>query len=245
MRPASKGAAHHAGGILKLLVERLRTAWPTTQIIFRGDSGFAMPKILHWCDRHDVDYIVGIGKNSRLLNASEKLQSIAEELYTLENKKQVHFSEFYYAARSWKTQRRIIVKAEHTEKGRNPRFLITSLEQTPNYLYKTLYCQRGDMENRIKEQQYLFSDRTSCHEWWPNQFRLLLSGFAYTLVEALRRIGLAGTELAKSQVDTIRLKLIKIGGVVIRNTRRVTLLLSSAYPHQDLFRTVVENINRE
>lgn len=245
LRPASKGAAHHAGGILKLLVERLRTAWPTTQIIFRGDSGFAMPKILHWCDRHDVDYIVGIGKNSRLLNASEKLQSIAEELYTLENKKQVHFSEFYYAARSWKTQRRIIVKAEHTEKGRNPRFLITSLEQTPGYLYKTLYCQRGDMENRIKEQQYLFSDRTSCHEWWPNQFRLLLSGFAYTLVEALRRIGLAGTELAKSQVDTIRLKLIKIGGVVIRNTRRVTLLLSSAYPHQGLFRTVVENINRE
>jgi hypothetical protein len=243
LRPASRGGAHHAGAVLKLLVERLRQAWPDVQIIFRGDSGFAIPRILNWCERHRVDYVVGIAKNSVLLEKSRAWHRLAETAFTLERKKQVLFSEFYYAARSWPAQRRIIVKAEHSEQGSNPRFLVTSLAQTPKYLYQEIYCARGDMENRIKEQQLLFSDRTSCHDWWPNQFRLLLSGMAYTLMEALRRLALQGTDLATAQVDTLRLKLIKIGGVVTRNTRRVKIMLSSACPYQALFHHVVRALN--
>lgn len=235
LRPASRGAAHHAGAILKLLVDRLRRAWPRVQIIFRGDSGFAIPRILRWCDHHRVDYLVGIAKNSVLLTRSETLRQQAEGDFQRTSTKQVLFSAFQYAAKSWPAERRIIAKAEHSEKGGNPRFLVTSLSQSPTFLYQKLYCARGDMENRIKEQQYLFSDRTSCHEWWPNQFRLLLSGMAYTLVEALRRVALAGTEFAAAQVNTLRLKLLKIGGVVVRNTRRVKILLSSAYPYQAIF----------
>ncbi len=154
------------------------------------------------------------------------------------------FADFDYAAGSWKnTKRRIIVKVEHSEKGSNPRFIVTTLDQTPDYVYKTLYCARGEMENRIKEQQFLFSDRTSCHEWWPNQFRLLLSGMAYTLLETMRRIALVGTELTNAQVDTIRLKLIKVGGIVLRNTRKVKLMLSSTYPYKNLFTQTVINLN--
>lgn len=243
LRPASRGAAHHAGAVLKLLVNRLRQAWPRVQIIFRGDSGFAIPRILRWCDHHRVDYLVGIAKNSVLLARSEALRQQAEADYQRTADKQVVFSEFHYAARTWPAERRIIARAEHSEQGSNPRFLVTNLAQTPQYLYQEIYCARGDMENRIKEQQYLFSDRTSCHEWWPNQFRLLLSGMAYTLVEALRRVALAGTEFATAQVNTLRLKLLKIGGVVVRNTRRVKILLSSAYPYQAVFNQAASALN--
>lgn len=235
LRPAWHGAAHHAGAILALLVKRLRQAWPRVKIVFRGDAGFCKPLILDWCDRHRVDYVVGIGKNARLLDQSQGTRTTAEQLYRLEGKKQRWFSEFLYAAGSWHQERRVVVKAEHNAQGANPRFVVTSLECSAKYLYTKVYCARGDMENRIKEQQLLFSDRTSCHHWWPNRFRLLLSGFAYTLVERLRHLALEGTQLAQAQVNTIRLKLLKIGGVVIRNTRRVKILLSSAYPYQALF----------
>ncbi len=221
LRPASRGAAFHAAAVLKLLVSKLRTAWPKVHILFRGDSGFAVPRILNWCDRNRVDYVVGIAKNSVLQQQSAALIHLAETLYCIENQKQTLFSEFMYAAKSWPDARRIIVKAEHGDKGSNPRFVVTSLTHSPKHLYQKMYCARGEMKNRIKEQQYLFSDRTSCHDWWPNQFRLLLSAMAYTLMETLRRLLLQGTELSNAQVDTIRLKLIKIGGVVIRNTRRV------------------------
>jgi hypothetical protein len=243
LRPASRGAAYHAGAVLKLLVERLRQAWPHVQIILRGDSGFAIPRILSWCERNQVDYIVGLAKNKVLLKRSERIHGLAEACYGVEKKKQILFSDFHYAAKSWNNERRIIVKAEHSEQGSNPRFLITSLMQEPQYLYEKMYCMRGNMENRIKEQKCLFADRTSCHEWWPNQFRLLLSGMAYTLVDALRRMALQGTELANAQVDTIRLKLFKIGGVVIRNTRRVRIMLSSAYPYQAIFSQAATILN--
>lgn len=130
----------------------------------------------------------------------------------------------------------MIVKAEHTEKGSNPRYIVTNLEGDAQDLYDNVYCARGDMENRIKEEQlHLFAGRTSCHAWWPNQFRLLLSSLAYILMETIRRLGLAGTELAKAQCQTIRLKLFKIGGVILQNTRRIRVLLSSRYPYQRLF----------
>src|SRR3981081_3338011 len=146
------------------------------------------------------------------------------------------FTEFEYKAASWDHKRRVIAKAEHTEKGSNPRYVVSNLAGEPQALYDELYCARGEMENRIKEQQLgLFSDRTSCHAWWANQLRLLLSSAAYVLLETLRRLGLSGTQLARVQVGTIRLRLLKIGAVITRNTRRIRLRLSSSFPLQQLF----------
>ena len=153
------------------------------------------------------------------------------------------FDTIRYGAGTWDRQRRVIVKMEYSAKGANPRYVVTSLKGDSKRLYDKLYCARGEMENRIKEQQLdLYADRTSCHRWWPNQFRLLLSSLAYTLLEAVRRLALQGTELARAYVGTIRLKLLKIGAVVLRNTRRVRLLLSSNYPHQRLFLLVAARL---
>lgn len=237
------GAAHHAGAILCLLVKRLRQAWPRVKIVFRGDAAYSKPLILNWCDRQGVDYVVGIAKNPRLLKVAESARTLAATQYEHKQEKQRVFDEVQYAARSWPHQRRIVIKAEHSALGANPRFVVTNLKQSAKHIYEKLYCARGDMENRIKEQMCLFSGRTSCHDWWPNQFRLLLSGFSYTLVERLRHLALQGTQLATAQVDTIRLKLIKIGGVVTRNTRRVRIMLSSAYPYQTLFIKISNTLN--
>ena len=189
-----------------------------------------------WCERHDVGYICGIGRNARLLEASKDIRLQAEEQFEKTKEKQRLFSEFNYAAKSWKRERKIIVKAEHNYKGANPRFIVTNLSGDPQLLYDDIYCARGDMENRIKEQQLdLFADRTSCHNWWPNQFRLLLSGCAYILISSIRRLFLKGTKFAKAQCHTIRLKFFKIGSVILQNTRRIQFLLTSSYPYQDLF----------
>jgi hypothetical protein len=149
------------------------------------------------------------------------------------------FGSTWYAAGTWKRKRRVIVKAEHTARGPNPRYVVTNLSADAQWLYDKLYCARGEAENRIKEQQMcLFADRTSCMNWLPNQFRLLLSSLAYTLMEAIRSQALKGTQLARARCDTIRVKLFKIGAVMIRNTRQIRFLLSSAYPYQDLFTLV-------
>jgi hypothetical protein len=146
------------------------------------------------------------------------------------------FSQFKYKAKTWDRKRRVIAKAEYNDRGANPRYVLTNLEGRAQRLYDDIYCARGDMENRIKEQQLgLFSDRTTCHAWWANQFRLLLSSAAYVLLEALRRISLKGTELARAQVATIRLRLLKIGTIITRNTRRIRLWLSSSFPLKELF----------
>ena len=145
------------------------------------------------------------------------------------------FTQFQYKAKTWDKKRRVIAKAEHSERGANPRYVVTNLDGASQALYDELYCARGEMENRIKEQQLgLFSDRTSCHAWWANQFRLLLSSAAYVLLETLRRIGLSATKLARAQVTAIRLRLLKIGAVITRNTRRIRLWLSSSFPLQEL-----------
>jgi hypothetical protein len=192
---------------------------------------------LRWCERHGVDYLVGVGKNTRLTASSAELQVQAEAQYQQQGEKVRLFGEFQYKAHTWDRERRIIVKAEHNAHGPNLRYLVTGLESSAQDLYEVTYCARGEMENHIKAQQLdLFSDRTSCHDWWANQFRMLLSAGAYVLMEALRRLGLAGTELARAQVGTIRLKLLKVGTVVVRNTRRVRLWFSSAFPLQDVFR---------
>nr|MBS0019706.1 IS1380 family transposase [Gammaproteobacteria bacterium] len=243
LRPAYRDAAYHAGAILALLVRRLRQAWPEVKLVFRGDSGFCRPLILDWCERHGVEYIVGLATNSRLETLSLDIRYESAIRWEAKRTKQRHFGRIDYAAHSWKRPRRkVVVKAETSHRGFNTRYVVTNLHGSPQWLYDHRYCPRGDMENRIKEQQWLFSDRTSCHDWWPNQYRLLLAGLAYLLLERLRRVYLKRTAFATAQVTTLRLKLLKIGGVVIRNTRRVRLMLSSHYPDQDLFLKLVKKL---
>jgi hypothetical protein len=236
LRPSKIDGAKHSWAILALLVKRLRQAWPQVKIIFRGDSGFCRWRMLSWCERHAVGYIVGIARNKRLEAMTAQRQRDARDCYAELGTKVRWFSDIHYSAGSWDCKRRVIAKIEHTAKGSNPRYVVTNLTGEAKVLYEKLYCARGDMENRIKEQQLdLFADRTSCHRWWPNQFRLLLSSLAYMLLEAIRRLALKGTELANAYVGTLRLKLLKIGAVILRNTRRIRFLLSSACPYQRLF----------
>lgn len=236
LRPSNIDPARHAWAVLKLLVKGLRQAWPKVKITLRADSGFCRWRMLRWCEDHQVGYVVGLAKNSRVLSQAQDLIEQAESDYQAQGRKQRLFGEVSYGALTWDRPRRVLVKAEHSDRGTNPRFVITNLDSDPQQLYDRLYCARGEMENRIKEQQLgLFADRTSCHGWWPNQFRLLLSSCAYVLMERMRALALAGTELARAQVHTLRLKLLKIGAVVIRNTRRVRLLLSSSCPYQSIF----------
>lgn len=236
LRPSRIDGAKHSWAILALLIQRLRRAWPEVEIMVRGDSGFCRWRMLRWFDRHGVGYVIGVAKNPRLLARSSALRALAEDRYRATGEKQRLFGEVRYGARAWDAARRVIVKAEHGARGGNPRFVVTNLEDDPRHLYERVYCARGDMENRIKEQQLdLFADRTSCRKWWANQFRLLLSSLAYALLETIRRTALRGTALARAQCGTLRLKLLRIGAVVLRNTRRVRLLLSSAYPDPELF----------
>jgi hypothetical protein len=244
LRPSNLDAARHSGAILRLLVQRLRQAWPGVKIILRGDSGFCRWKMLRWCERHQVKYIVGLAQNARLKAMLAPQLAQAEAGHQATREKIRLFIDLDYAAGTWDKTRRVMAKAEHTAQGSNPRFVVTNLEGDAQTLYDEVYCARGEMENRIKEQQLgLFADRTSCHDWWANQFRLLLSSCAYVLIKAIRRVGLHGTELARAQVQTIRLKLLKIGTVILRNTRRIRLLFSSAYPHQNLFRHACQRLS--
>ena len=243
LRPANIDAAKHSRAILKLLVTRFRQAWPDVKIIFRADSGFCRWRMLRWCDRRGVDYIIGLAKNAVLKRLARRSMVQARWDYRRTGLKQRLFEEFSYAAGTWDRRRRIIAKAEYGDQGSNPRFVVTSLPGQPQPLYDDLYCQRGDAENRIKEQQLgLFADRTSCHDFLANQFRVLLSAAAYVLVETLRRVGLAGTELANAQAGTIRLKLLKIGGRIIRSVRRLVIHLASGFPLRNLYKTVLRNL---
>lgn len=246
LRPSMIDGARHAWAILALLVKRLRQTWPQVKIIFRGDSGFCRWKMLSWCERNNVGYIVGIAKNKRLNALTMQLQLDAKACHAALGTKVRWFTDIQYAAGSWNCKRRVIAKIEHTDKGSNPRYVVTNLSGDSQQLYDRLYCARGEMENRIKEQQLdLFADRTSCHRWWPNQFRLLLSSLAYMLLEAIRRLALKDTELANAYVGTLRLKLLKVGAVILRNTRRIRFLLSSAYPYQRLFFQVAARLAPE
>ena len=242
LRPASRSATYHAGAILKVLVQKLRKAWPGVRIVFRADSAFCTPKLLGWCDRNGLDYIVGLAKNEVLNKLAGATLAKAALRFAKTGRKPRLFTGFRYATRNWSRKRRVIARIEHDADGSNPRYVVTNLTGKGRALYEQVYCARGEMENRIKEQLQLFFDRTSCHEWWPNQFRLLLSSLAYVLMEAIRRLGLQGTELARAQVSTIRIKLLKVGAVIVRNTRRVRFLLSSSYPAQALFRLVATRL---
>ena len=236
LRPSKIDGAKHAWAILALLTRRLRQAWPDVRLIVRADSGFCRRRMLSWCERHGVGYCVGLAKNERLNAATAAHREQLARQFAAAGVKQRTFHEFTYAAATWHTERRVIARLEHGDKGDNPRYIVINLSGDAAMLYDALYCARGEAENRIKEAQLgLFADRTSCHYFAANQFRLLLSSLAYVLVERLRALALAGTDFARLQASTLRTKLLKIGAVIVRNTRRVRVLLSSAYPYQELF----------
>ena len=235
--------AKHSRAILKLLVRRFRRVWPDVRIIFRGDGGFCRWKLMRWCDRHGVYYIIGLAGNVRLERMAQPWTVPAAINHKRTGDKQRLFGSFGYAAGTWDRSRRVIVKAEHGEHGANPRFVVSNLPGHERQLYDELYCQRGDMENRIKEQQLgLFADRTSSYQFSTNQFRLLLSSAAYVLMETVRRVGLKDTDLSDAQATTIRTKLLKIGARVKTSVRRVVFHLAGGYPLQKLFRKVLAQL---
>jgi len=241
LRPADQDAASGAVEEVERIVRQLRARWPEVKIVVRADSGFCREALMAWCEKQEnkVDYVFGLARNQRLAGIIGKQMHEAYLLHQFTGKAARVFTEFAYRThKSWSRARRVVAKAEYLEKGQNPRFVVTSLtaeQWTAKNLYEKFYCARGEMENRIKEQMCLFADRLSLDEMRGNQLRLYFSALAYTLVEALRRLGLKGTEWAEAQVDTIRRKLFKIGAVVRTSVRRVVLQMSSAYPWKDLY----------
>jgi len=243
LRPSNIDASKHTRAILKILVCKLRAVWPQVKITIRGDSGFCRWRLMRWCDSHGIGYVLGLPKNKVLQRQAIDWIERAERQFQRTGQPQRIFGSFSYAAESWDRTRRVIAKAEHNAKGPNPRFVVTNEPGDPQEFYEDAYCQRGEMENRIKEQQLdLFADRTSCHRFLANQFRLVLSSAAYVLVQALRRTALAGTELARAQVGTIRVKLFKVAARVLVSVRRVVFHLASSYPYQEVFRDAYERL---
>ena len=241
---ASKGSEEE----LERIIGQIRERWPCVRIILRGDSGFARERLMSWCESNGVDYVFGLGKNQRLIRKIKKQLEQSRRKHLITGQPARLFSHFMYKTlKSWSRKRRVVGKAEHLSKGANPRFVVTSLRKQDydaRSLYEDLYCARGDMENRIKEQQlYLFADRTSSHTMRANQLRLYFSSIAYVLVNELRRVGLRSTELARAQVCTIRNKLLKIGVIVSMSVRRIRFAFSTGYPFQSIFATVFQNLN--
>ena len=245
-RDASAGALTEIGRI----VTQIRRAWPEVKIVLRGDSGFCRNELMSWCEANQVDYLFGLAKNKRLNKIIGTDLHRALEQWNQTGEPARVFSEFLYGAKKtskggWDRERRVVAKAEHIDGKTNPRFVVTSLsgaQWDAQPLYEQLYCERGDMENRIKEQFSLFADRVSAETMRANQMRLYLSAMAYILVSGLRRLGLQGTELAQAQVSTIRTKLLKIGTQIRVTVRKVWFSMASSYPWQGMFEQVWLNL---
>jgi Transposase DDE domain group 1 len=247
LRPSNIDASEGTVEELERIVFRIRQRWPEVQIVVRGDSGFCREKIMAWCEQRGVEYILGLAKNSRLQKILHEDLVDAQIMYATRGKASRIYREFVYQTRkSWSKPRRVIGKAEYLSKGANPRFVVTSLsgdEMDVKKLYEKMYCARGEMENRIKEQQlYMFADRTSTSKMRSNQIRLYFSSLAYILVNALRRFGLKNTELAKAQCHTIRLKLFKIGAQVRVTVRKIWVSFAEGYPYKDVFFRAFANL---
>lgn len=234
LRRGRSHAGRNAVAVLRRLVARLRAQWPGVELVVRGDSGFALPELYDWCEANGVQYLIGLAKNPRLLALAEPHLAAARAAHRQTGEKVRRLREGRYAAESWPCERRVLLKAEVTAQGDNPRFVVTSLEGAAGELY-ALYAARGEMENRIKELKAdLHMDRTSCHRFAANQFRVLLHAIAYVLLCYLRK-GLRGTRLAKAQVGTLQRALLKLGVRVRETTRRVWLGFASSCPAQDLW----------
>jgi len=247
LRPSNIDASEGTMEELQRIVGQIRSAWPGVKIVVRGDSGFCRDGIMTWCEEHGIDFVFGLAKNERLkAMIAEELQQ-AQAQYEQTREASRVFKDFrYQTLESWTRDRRVVAKAEHLDKGSNPRFVVTSMQverMEARALYEQLYCARGDMENRIKEQQlWLFADRTSAGKMRANQIRLYFSSAAYLLMQALRRLGLRGTQMATAQCNTIRLKLLKVGAQVKVTVRKVWISLAGGYPYVDIFYQVFRNL---
>jgi DDE family transposase len=239
LRPSNIDASAGSLEEVQRIITQIGNAWPHTQIILRADSGFCREELMGWCEQHHVDYVFGFARNQRLRRkiAKEMRQAKREQQRTGEPARV--FTEFFYQTRkTWSRNRRVVAKAEQIPGKENPRYVVTSLPLAAwptRELYEQLYCARGEMENRIKEQLSLFSDRMSTESLRSNQLRLYFSSLAYVLVEALRRVGLAGTEWAEYQVETIRLRLLKIAAQVRITARKIWIRYAKAYPWKNAF----------
>jgi hypothetical protein len=247
LRPSNIDASAGALKQLQQIVAQVREAWPRVKITVRADSGFCREPIMAWCEQSGVDYILGLAQNTRLVAmVAEELDQARRQFETTKQPARIFAELRYQTLETWGRERRVVAKAEHLAKGSNPRFVVTSLsagDRAARPLYEEDYCGRGDMENRIKEQQlHLFADRTSAHTMRANQVRLFFSSIAYTLLNALRRLGLAGTELACAQCQTIRLKLLKIGALVRVTVRKVWVHLASGCPYASVIRRAHANL---
>ena len=247
LRPSNIDASAGSVKELERIVGQIRKRWPRVQVVIRGDSGFCREEIMAWCEANDVDFVLGLAKNDRLVDEIATELEQAKQAFEVTNQSARVFKDFTYRTReSWSRSRRVIGKAEHLAKGSNPRFVVTSLsadEFDAPSLYEKQYCARGDMENRIKEQQLcLFSDRTSAATMRANEVRLWYSSIAYCLMTALRRLGLKDTDLAHAQCDTIRLKMLKIGARILVTVRKVWVSLSEACPYRRIFAQVHHNL---
>jgi hypothetical protein len=237
LRPADQDGAAGAVDEVARIVGQIRQRWPRVQMLVRADSGFCREELMAWCEQNRVDYVLGLARNERLRRLLESQMQQARQQCEITGQAARVFTEFDYRTRkSWSRTRRVVAKAEYLPGKENPRFIVTSLgEGEPQALYEKLYCARGEMENRIKEQLCLFADRLSAETMRANQLRFYFSAMAYTLLEALRRLALHGTEWAQARVDTLRLRLLKIAAQVRISARRIRLRYSLAYPWKPIF----------
>jgi hypothetical protein len=243
LRPGNVHAGHRLVSILKRIVDRLAEAFPDAELVLRGDAGMALPAVYDYCEAAGVHYLLSLAKNSRLLGLGEEHLRDARAIYEETGEKVRHFGEFSYAAESWQHERRVVMKAEVVDKGENPRFVVTDIwDMSAEDVYE-FYCDRGDVENRIKElKDDLASGRTSCHRFLANQFRLILHSAAFVLLQALRKL-LAGTEFAHAQASTLRTRLLKVGVRVRETTRRIWLMMPTGYPLKKLWMCVVSRLS--
>ncbi len=247
LRPSNIDASAGSVKELQRIVGQIRERWPKVEIVIRGDSGFCREAIMAWCETNDVGFVLGLAKNDRLIDQIESELVEAKYQHDAQQQPARVFKDFpYRTLESWSRERRVVGKAEHLSKGSNPRFVVTSLPAEAfdaRSLYEDEYCARGEMENRIKEQQLcLFADRTSAATMRANEVRLWFSSVAYTLMTALRRVGLKNTSMAKARCDTVRLKLLKIGAQVRITFRKVWVSLSEACPYRRIFAQVHQNL---
>ena len=250
LREANHDASFGSLQEIRRIIAQIRVAWPEVKIILRGDSGFCRNELMSWCETQGVDFVFGLARNQRLRRIIGAQMHAATEQWNQTGKPARVFTEFDYQAKKtkrggWDRARRVAAKAEHIDGKENPRFVVTSLTSeswVAQALSEQLYCARGDMENRIKEQFSLFADRVSAETMRANQMRLYLSAMAYILVSGLRRLGLQGTELADAQISTIRTRLLKIGAQIRVTVRKVWVSMSSSYPWQSLYRQVWANL---
>jgi len=247
LRTADQDAAAGCVEEIARIVAQIRRAWPEARIVLRADSGFCRDELMSWCEAQGVEYVLGLARNKRLRGIVEKPMRKAKHLRRRTGTAARVFTEFNHETTtgSWSRRRRVVAKCEQLEDKENPRYVVTSLsrnEWPARTLYEELYCARGEMENRIKEQMSLFAERVSTATLRANQLRLYLSAMAYVLMHGLRRLALVGTEFAKAQAQTIRLKLLKIGAQVRVSVRKVWISMASSYPYQALFETLYQRL---